>query len=58
MVITNNTTLPEESELNVQELNLSSAALRAGAFHLGKQCEQANNVSTSRLQGNPPDSNA
>ncbi|EDW49240.1 NADH dehydrogenase [ubiquinone] 1 alpha subcomplex subunit 8 [Drosophila sechellia] len=43
MVITNNTTLPEESELNVQELNLSSAALRAGAFHLGKQCEQANN---------------
>lgn len=46
MVITSNTTLPEEADLDVQELNLSSAALRAGAFHLGKQCETANNVST------------
>lgn len=43
MVITNDITLPSEEELTTQELNLSSAALRAGAFHLGKQCEYQNN---------------
>lgn len=45
MVLTADVTLPEESELTVQEVNLSAAALRAGSFHLGKYCEQANNVS-------------
>lgn len=45
MVITNNTKLPSEEELTVQELNVSTAALRAGAFHLGKHCEAQNNVS-------------
>lgn len=52
MVITNKTTLPEEAELDVQELNLSSAALRAGSFHLGKQCEGVNNVSILQFWSN------
>ncbi|XP_067629701.1 NADH dehydrogenase [ubiquinone] 1 alpha subcomplex subunit 8 [Eurosta solidaginis] len=43
MVITNNIALPSDEELTVQELNLSTSALRAGAFHLGKQCENHNN---------------
>ncbi|XP_017468670.1 PREDICTED: NADH dehydrogenase [ubiquinone] 1 alpha subcomplex subunit 8 [Rhagoletis zephyria] len=43
MVITNDITLPTDEELTVQELNLSTSALRAGAFHLGKQCENQNN---------------
>ncbi len=45
MVITSETTLPTEEELTVPEVNLSSAALRAGAFHLGKHCEKQNLVS-------------
>lgn len=44
MVITSETVLPTEEELTTQEINLSSAALRAGAFHLGKHCEYQNNV--------------
>lgn len=44
MVVTLKTSLPTEEELNVQEVNLSSPVLRAGAFHLGKYCEQQNNV--------------
>ncbi|XP_055902314.1 NADH dehydrogenase [ubiquinone] 1 alpha subcomplex subunit 8 [Eupeodes corollae] len=43
MVITTDTHLPTEEELTVQELNLSTAALRAGSFHLGKHCEFQNN---------------
>ncbi|CAG9806444.1 unnamed protein product [Chironomus riparius] len=35
--------LPAEEELTVPEVNLSSASLRAGAFHLGKYCENQNN---------------
>lgn len=45
MVLTADVSLPEESELTVEEVNLSTATLRAGSFHLGKYCEQANNVS-------------
>ena len=45
MVVTNNIQLPTEEELTVPEINLSTAALRAGAFHLGKSCETENNVS-------------
>lgn len=45
MVLTADVHLPEESELTVPEVNLSGATLRAGAFHLGKYCEHANNVS-------------
>jgi NADH dehydrogenase (ubiquinone) 1 alpha subcomplex subunit 8 len=37
--------LPTDEELNVSEVNLSSASLRAGAFHMGKYCENQNNVS-------------
>jgi hypothetical protein len=44
MVVTLKTTLPSEEDLNIQEVNLSSPVLRAGAFHLGKYCEQQNNV--------------
>ena len=36
--------LPVEEELTVPEVNLSSASLRAGAFHMGKYCENQNNV--------------
>uniref|UniRef100_A0A2P2HY34 NADH dehydrogenase (Ubiquinone) 1 alpha subcomplex subunit 8-like n=1 Tax=Hirondellea gigas TaxID=1518452 RepID=A0A2P2HY34_9CRUS len=31
--------LPTEEELVVEEINLSTPSLRAGAFHLGKYCE-------------------
>jgi len=37
--------LPTDEELTVPEVNLSSASLRAGAFHMGKYCENQNNVS-------------
>jgi len=50
MVITNETTLPTEEELTVPEINLSSAALRAGAFHLGKHCEKENLVSFASIR--------
>ncbi|XP_041985316.1 NADH dehydrogenase [ubiquinone] 1 alpha subcomplex subunit 8 [Aricia agestis] len=43
MVLTADVHLPEESELTVEEVNLSSATLRAGSFHLGKYCETVNN---------------
>ncbi|XP_013136704.1 PREDICTED: NADH dehydrogenase [ubiquinone] 1 alpha subcomplex subunit 8-like [Papilio polytes] len=43
MVVTNNVVLPEDSELTVEEVNLSTATLRAGSFHLGKYCENQNN---------------
>lgn len=36
--------LPSEEELTVQEVNLSGVVLRAAAFHLGKYCENQNNV--------------
>ena len=36
--------LPNDEELTVPEVNLSSPALRAGAFHMGKYCENQNNV--------------
>lgn len=43
MVVTKDVYLPTEEELTVPEVNLSGPALRAGAFHLGKQCEAENN---------------
>lgn len=39
--------LPNDEELTVPEVNISSPALRAGAFHLGKKCESQNNVSSN-----------
>lgn len=50
MVITSEVHLPTEEELTVPEVNISSAALRAGAFHLGKDCLNENNVSLIHLQ--------
>ncbi|CAH2249513.1 NADH dehydrogenase [ubiquinone] 1 alpha subcomplex subunit 8 [Pararge aegeria] len=55
MVVSADITLPEESELTVEEVNLSTATLRAGSFHLGKYCEQANNeFMLCRLEENDP----
>ncbi|KAK7866518.1 hypothetical protein R5R35_002477 [Gryllus longicercus] len=43
MVVTKDMYLPTEEELTVEEVPLSSAPLRAGAFHYGKFCENENN---------------
>lgn len=43
-MITKDFSLPTEEELTVQEINISTPALRAAAFHVGKQCEKQNNV--------------
>lgn len=45
MVVTFEHNLPTEQELTVPELKLSGPALRAGAFHLGKYCQDTFNVS-------------
>lgn len=45
--------LPNDEELTVPEVNLSSPALRAGAFHMGKYCENQNNVSDSSFTDIP-----
>lgn len=44
MGITEETVLPSDEELTVQEVNVSGSVLRAAAFHLGKACEFQNNV--------------
>lgn len=44
MVVTLEHQLPTEDELTVPELKLSGPALRAGAFHLGKYCQDTFNV--------------
>ncbi|KAH9368862.1 NADH dehydrogenase [ubiquinone] 1 alpha subcomplex subunit 8 [Haemaphysalis longicornis] len=31
---------PSDAELNVEEVNLSTPALRAGAYHFGKYCDE------------------
>ncbi|KAI5698856.1 NADH dehydrogenase [ubiquinone] 1 alpha subcomplex subunit 8 [Diaphorina citri] len=43
MVLTHNFSLPTYEELEQEEVPLSSAALKAGAFHFGKTCELENN---------------
>jgi len=45
MVITSATYLPSDEELTVPEVNLSTPFLKAGSFHMGKLCEEYNNVS-------------
>lgn len=45
MVVTYDIELPSVEELTVPEVRLSSPALRAGAFHLGKYCQETFNVS-------------
>lgn len=44
MVLTQELNLPTEEELTVPEVNVSSAVLRTASFHLGKYCENVNNV--------------
>lgn len=44
MVVTLDTQLPSDEELTYPELKLSAPALRAGAFHLGKYCQDTFNV--------------
>ncbi|XP_042214304.1 NADH dehydrogenase [ubiquinone] 1 alpha subcomplex subunit 8-like [Homarus americanus] len=41
-MFTKDFTLPTEEELTVEEVNVSTPALRAAAFHLGKACENEN----------------
>lgn len=50
MVLTADITLPEESELTVPEVNLSMSTLIASSSHLGKYCEQVNNVSKFKTE--------
>lgn len=45
MVFTKEVTLPSEEELTVQEVEISTPGLRAASFHMGKACENVNNVS-------------
>ena len=39
--------LPSFEELDVQELNMTAAPLRAGAHHLGKYCDNQSKVNTN-----------
>merc|ERR1712137_633148 len=43
MVVSKDVKLPSDEELTVQEVNVSTAGLRAASFHLGKACENENN---------------
>jgi len=42
-MLTKDKDLPSYEELEVQEIELSTPFLRAGSFHLGKECEAENN---------------
>ena len=44
MVFTKEVILPSEEELTVQEVEVSTPGLRAASFHMGKACENVNNV--------------
>ena len=44
------TVLPEESELTVQELNVSWPVLQTASVYIGKACEWYNNVSCNFIQ--------
>lgn len=44
IMITKGKEIPTYEELEVQEVELSTPFLKAGSFHLGKQCEAENNV--------------
>lgn len=44
MAVSPSISLPTEEELTVPEVNVSGVVLRASAFHLGKYCENQNNV--------------
>ncbi|CAN7951368.1 unnamed protein product [Ixodes pacificus] len=40
MPFSENYEFPSDSELNVEEVNISTPALRAGAYHFGKYCDE------------------
>lgn len=44
MVLTKEVMLPSEQELTVKEVEISTPGLRAASFHMGKVCENVNNV--------------
>ncbi|XP_076037795.1 NADH dehydrogenase [ubiquinone] 1 alpha subcomplex subunit 8-like [Oratosquilla oratoria] len=47
--------LPSDEELTTEELNISTPALRAGAFHMGKECEaERNEFMLCRNEENDP----
>lgn len=50
MVLTENIKFPSNDELDVQEINLTFPVLQAAAFHLGKFCEDKNDVSCHPIQ--------
>ncbi|XP_032521619.2 NADH dehydrogenase [ubiquinone] 1 alpha subcomplex subunit 8-like [Danaus plexippus] len=55
MVVTNDVTLPEISELTVQEVNLPTSILMAASPYIGKQCECVNNeFMLCRYESNDP----
>ncbi|XP_043668201.1 NADH dehydrogenase [ubiquinone] 1 alpha subcomplex subunit 8 isoform X1 [Vespula pensylvanica] len=43
MVVTEKVKLPDESELTVQEINLTYPILQAASFYVGKKCEWQSN---------------
>lgn len=49
MAATAKTTLPEESELTVPELNVSWPVLQTASVYIGKACEWYNNVSNAKI---------
>jgi hypothetical protein len=44
MAFTKKHILPTDEELTVEEINVDTVTLRAGAFQYGKYCENYNNV--------------
>ena len=47
MPITEDLWLPSEQELKVQEIDLTTPSLKAGAIHFGKYCHEQCKVSSS-----------
>jgi NADH dehydrogenase (ubiquinone) 1 alpha subcomplex subunit 8 len=44
MAFTNDDYIPSYAELDVEEINMSSAPLRAGARYFGKYCDEQSKV--------------
>lgn len=42
--------LPSYEELNVEEVNISTAALRAGSLYFGKYCEEQSKVNIKTIR--------
>ncbi|XP_064471759.1 NADH dehydrogenase [ubiquinone] 1 alpha subcomplex subunit 8-like [Ornithodoros turicata] len=55
MSFTEDYVFPSDSELTVEELNISTPALRAGAYHFGKYCdEQSKEFMLCKKEENDP----